>query len=514
MKTIYSFALLASLSLTASAQDSFDALDLGAKDLAGTARYVSMGGALSALGGDVSVMHVNPAGIGLYKRNDFAVGVSLVSVDQSVLYQNKSKLNFDYIGAVFSYDNDGDEPMFINFGIGVKNNRNFFNNIGTTVGGFDKYPLSQTYQIANYANDAQYLDDWSGFLADMAALNTTGKDAHPGILDSEENAAKDAEGNPTTKWNGIPAQAAEYYRSVHGSNTVWDLNVSLNLSDRWFIGAGLGFSWLNMTRESAYSEVSVDGYQYMFENMYETTGYGFDVKLGAIVRPFEDSPFRIGVNWKSPTSYRLTDRNSSTLFYDMTNIENNKGTYSKYSSDYEYDYSDPWSLGVSLGYTIGKNFAIGAEYEYQDFSNAKYTSLYSDDEQYFRDMNKGIMAIGKSQHTYKIGAEFKPVDNVSLRLGYNYITSPYELTAVKGLGYDSPHTETDWVNWKDIQRICAGLGFRFNKCYLDVAYQYQMQKGDFYAFNIINDNGEEIYFPPTEIKANRSRLHMTFGVKF
>ena len=88
MKTIYSFALLASLSLTASAQDPFDALDLGAKDLAGTARYVSMGGALSALGGDVSVMHVNPAGIGLYKRNDFAVGVSLVSVDQSVLYQN------------------------------------------------------------------------------------------------------------------------------------------------------------------------------------------------------------------------------------------------------------------------------------------------------------------------------------------------------------------------------------------------------------------------------------------
>lgn len=511
MKTIYSFALLASLSLTASAQDPFDALDLGAKDLAGTARYVSMGGALSALGGDVSVMHVNPAGIGLYKRNDFAVGVSLVSVDQSVLYQNKSKLNFDYIGAVFSYDNDGDEPMFFNFGIGVKNNRNFFNNIGTDVGGFDKYPFSQTMQIADYANTAQEFNEW-GMLAELAAENTSEDNPHPGIL-GKKDVVRD--GQPTTEWNGIPAKSAEYFRAVHGSNTVWDLNVSLNLSDRWFIGAGLGFSWLNMTRESAYSEVSVDGYQYMFENIYETTGYGFDVKLGAIVRPFEDSPFRIGVNWKSPTSYRLTDRNSSTLFYDMTLLYSSlQESYSLPSSDREYDYSDPWSLGVSLGYTIGKNFAIGAEYEYQDFSNAKYTSLYSDDDQYFRNMNKGIMAIGKSQHTYKIGAEFKPVDNVSLRLGYNYITSPYELTAEKNLGYASPHTETDWVNWKDIQRICAGFGFRFNKCYLDVAYQYQMQKGDFYAFNdYVSDNGG-IYFPATEIKANRSRLHMTFGVKF
>ncbi len=513
MKTIYSFALLASLSLTASAQDSFDALDLGAKDLAGTARYVSMGGALSALGGDVSVMHVNPAGVGLYKRNDFAVGASLMSVDQSVLYQNKTKVNFDYIGAVFSYDNDGDEPMYINFGIGIKNNRNFFNNIGTDVGGLDKYPFSQTMQIADYANEAQKSNIWDGFLADMAAENTTGKNTHPGILGRKDGV--DADGKSTTLWNGVPAKSAEYFRSVHGSNTVWDLNVSLNLSDRWFIGAGLGFSWLNMTRESAYSEVSTDGYQYMFENMYETSGYGFDVKVGAIVRPFEDSPFRIGVNWKSPTSYRLTDRNSSTLFYDMTKIYSDRQeTCSRYSSDYEYDYSDPWSLGVSLGYTIGKNFAIGAEYEYQDFSNAKYTSLYSNDDQYFRNMNKGIMAIGKSQHTYKIGAEFKPVDNVSLRFGYNYVTSPYDLTAEKNLDFDSPQTETDWINWKDIQRICAGIGFRFDKCYLDVAYQYQMQKGDFYAFNdYVSDNGG-IYFPATEIKANRSRLHMTFGVKF
>lgn len=52
------------------AQTIYDGAKLTGKDLNGTARFVGMGGAMGALGGDISTMGTNPAGIGLYRSND------------------------------------------------------------------------------------------------------------------------------------------------------------------------------------------------------------------------------------------------------------------------------------------------------------------------------------------------------------------------------------------------------------------------------------------------------------
>lgn len=35
-------------------------------------------------------------------------------------------------------------------------------------------------------------------------------------------------------------------------------------------------------------------------------------------------------------------------------------------------YRSPWTYNVSLGYTIGTSLALGAEYEYQDYSTMKF----------------------------------------------------------------------------------------------------------------------------------------------
>ena len=54
----------------AAAQTIYDAATIAQKDLNGTARFVGMGGAMGALGGDISTMGTNPAGIGIYRSND------------------------------------------------------------------------------------------------------------------------------------------------------------------------------------------------------------------------------------------------------------------------------------------------------------------------------------------------------------------------------------------------------------------------------------------------------------
>ena len=47
----------------------YDANRWMGSDLNGTARFVGMGGAMGALGGDITTMGTNPAGIGIYRSN-------------------------------------------------------------------------------------------------------------------------------------------------------------------------------------------------------------------------------------------------------------------------------------------------------------------------------------------------------------------------------------------------------------------------------------------------------------
>ena len=51
------------------AQGEMDAYRFSQTELNGTARSMSMGGAFGALGGDMSVMSHNPAGLGVYRSS-------------------------------------------------------------------------------------------------------------------------------------------------------------------------------------------------------------------------------------------------------------------------------------------------------------------------------------------------------------------------------------------------------------------------------------------------------------
>ena len=52
---------------------------LGERTILGTARYIGMGGAMSAIGGDPSAVHDNPAGLGLYRRTEV-----MLTLDESM----------------------------------------------------------------------------------------------------------------------------------------------------------------------------------------------------------------------------------------------------------------------------------------------------------------------------------------------------------------------------------------------------------------------------------------------
>ena len=60
MKKIFIAAMAVALGVPAAAQDTYESARLLGSDLNGTARYVGMGGAMEALGADISTMRCKP----------------------------------------------------------------------------------------------------------------------------------------------------------------------------------------------------------------------------------------------------------------------------------------------------------------------------------------------------------------------------------------------------------------------------------------------------------------------
>ena len=437
MKKILFALFSVTIAVTLNAQDQYSASEFATSDLNGTSRYVGLGGALDALGGDISVMGSNPAGTAIYKKTDMS-----------------------FTAGAFFTGEDGQ--------LGHDGN------------------LSQTNQIANLMNESYQYNSY-GML--------TGVAYDAGLLYD----VKDEQNNHKT-YRGVGAQTANFRRATYGSTSQFDLNLSFNISNQFFWGMSVGVYDVNYNRETLYSELGVDNIGYDIRNWYETNGNGFDIKMGLIWRPIKESPFRVGLSVHTPTWYRLEDTNG-------TDISINNSTIWDSADPYEYDYRTPWKFGFSLGHTVGNFLALGAQYEVSDLSSCHYSSVDWDNDDYFRLMNDKISNQLKAQHTLRFGMEIKPATNFALRFGYNYVSSPIKETAWKESFCDGYNGETDYINWGGTNRITCGLGYRFNGGYFDISYQYQTQKGDFYAFC-------DESLQPTQIKNNRNQLMATIGFRF
>lgn len=481
---LYTAALLA-LATAMQAQDSYQAAELTHSDLNGTARYVGMGGALSALGGDISTMATNPAGTALLSRSDISFSFGGVIADEGAMGHDRSRLSVDNGGAVFSFNLADEGLKRVNFGVNYVKHRNFLSNVKTPVKLHPSVPMSQTFQIAGLANLAYDNNDW-GLLPDLCAPS----DDHDGIL------YEDAEG-----YYGEAAQSAYYSRATYGSTSQVDINMSFNSNDRLFFGLSVGIYDLKSTREAFYQEVGNDGNMYDISSWYNSNGTGVDIKLGMICRPIENSPFRFGLSFHTPIWYNMEDCNGASVYFNDYRLA--EDSYDPYA----YKFRTPWTFNFSLGHTVGTKLALGAEYEIKDYRSAKYSGTDWDASSYFQKVNEATSDIFKIQHIFRLGAEYKIIPEFSIRLGYNYLSSPYYSDSYRTLSYSGPYTETDYTNWGGINRLTFGLGYRYRGGYVDFAYQYQAQKGDFYAF-------DDEYLVPTSISNNRSQLLFTLGFRF
>ena len=545
MKKILSLMTVAMLGTAVSAQETYDNAQLATKDLNGTARYVGMGGAMEALGADISTIGTNPAGIGMFRRSMVAGSFGFNSQQDAKSFGNANKTNMSFDQAGFVYSMRSGRHSMVNFGFNYTKSKNF-DQILTAAGRLNNASQNKLSAMKN-VNGVYTLQDKNNGLVSNSGAYSQADYLYSNVLfnhydannpNDPNNATLTDKGVIVNQATGLPvyynATGYDFGRSTTGYIGQYDFNVSGNSNDRFYWGFTVGIYDVHYNSSSLYSENLVDGDKAIgdvaMNDERKITGTGFDVKAGLIFRPAEESPFRIGLYVHTPTWYDLTTRNY-TVLNNNTNEAYGSTERGKSSESYDFKFYTPWRFGVSLGHTVGNYLALGATYEYADYTTndirvndggeVDYCGNYYETSSRDEAMKQNIKNSLKGVHTVKLGMEFKPEKNFAVRLGYNYQSAMYNKNGFKDGSLESYGTyyasTTDYTNWKDTHRFTAGVGYNYGKFSFDLAYQYSQTNGDFYPFMSYVDNSEPKFdnvCDAVKVSNKRNQLLFTVGYKF
>lgn len=532
MKTKYILLGIMLTSMSVNAQTQYDAFRFSESELNGTARFVGMGGAMGALGADISVIGTNPAGIALFRGHDVSTSFSFNSTHVKSdftgvsMNEKKNNMSFDQIGFVYS-TKIGNKTNLRYFNIGFNYHKsNNLNKVFSSGGFLDG--MSQTWQMANMMQGIE--------ITEMDKIYNYGTEYDDGNLPNPyyntdypylgvmgvrtELIGVDSDGNPIG-WYGDK----NYYHSIEeGGVQQYDFNMSFNVQDKMYFGVTLGVYDIDYRRTTFYSEDIFDNYggadhlgYYEINNIHRTSGVGMDLKLGAIFRPIEDSGFRFGFAVHTPTWYNLTDIYDSQIKSELSymyagdkeplplvtkgdRVSDNVGG----ETIQDYRLTTPWKFNVNMGTVFGGMMAVGAEYEFAAYNHCKlhYYDGYEmiEQNQYINEDMKGV-------HTLRLGMETRITSAFSVRAGYNFSSQAFKKTAYKALNYNDMRTDVEYNNKFSQNTVTVGLGYAGRIFYADLAYKYNIYKSDFYPFRDSN-------LMPARLTNERHQALLTLGVHF
>lgn len=550
MKTIsriFQILMLTAIPATAAAQSSIDALTLSDTELRGTSRFMSMAGAFTALGGDLSTLTQNPAGIGVYRGSDVAL-----TIDLSFLSNKSSNIpggatmnntHFDantigYVGTM----NFGSNSVMSTFSWGVSYNRlksftrnyrgsgiplqtSMSNYIALMSDGIDPENMISKSGYDPY-QDSQI--NWMNILAFNGAITTptivtdnAGKvtDIYYDGLFQYDVPAQD--GNPaipaTTGTAGFKVRERGYadeYNIAFGGNLAnvvqWGLDLGItDLTHEQWTSYDEALQGANIRAGNEYYDVIEEGdCDWQIDNWKKTTGTGFNLKFGLILKPVQE--LRIGVAVHTPTWYSMTTSYNANLTYGGSNrVQRDRGTN---TAVYDWNLRTPWKLMFGLAGVIGGRGIISADYEYSAYDKMHTSDSYGD----FDDYNDDIATYFRATNTLRLGAEFRVTPQFSLRLGYSYVSSNVKNDAAdNNLEIYTSGTNLGYTFNQSSNYVTAGLGYRTGGFYVDLAYVNRQRTSTYHCFTPFQDyDGLWTLAPQAKIKENANQLALTVGYKF
>lgn len=504
-------SIIVALPMFAIAQTAVDAYSVSQTDLKGSARYMSMAGAYSALGGDLSSINHNPGGIGVYRSSDVGLTLNLdiqsseASTNGLSSKVNQTKFNVNNFGYVGAFRLDSETLPYLNFGFSynrpVSYNRRYSGRMDYIKQSLSNYIADvtnsggyTTYDLAYFDDSDPYLDSHAPWLSIMAynsyIINPQSKDSY-------------GDGNNFTGlMNGATQGFCEYEVIEKGGVDEFSINLGGNVLDMLYWGLGLGVSSMDLSKYTYYGEalndatvVNNDNGQldkngaasFGLENWLNTSGNGLNFKFGVIVKPIQE--LRLGLSIHTPTYWNMVDQIYSTMSYETISNTGFKKTgleeaNAGYADEVSYKIKSPWKFNVSAATVLGSKLILSGEYEmvaYKDM-NIQYEydyDMYQEDPQ----VSASIKDYYKNMNIFRIGAEYRLMPSVSLRLGYAYQSSPVNEDALRDkIDIITSGTMPAYVFDKSTQYITGGVGYRNKGFYTDLAYVHKKKASEYKAF--------------------------------
>ena len=469
-KSLLSAFVILALSCAAGAQNIYDAINLSENHYYGTARSMALGNAVTALGGDLGSVGINPAGsaVALYSQFVITPGISISSTGMSYSPsgdsafgasqgQSKTRFGLPNIGVSINIDTDYSSWLkSMSFGLTVNQTNSYLGAAGASginpltsrfgemaasasVLGY-KPSLAGSYNTY-YSNDTDIYGNYYAWDILTAYQGCGISDYDSGgdtfYVGNTESIAEDAEGFLYTY---VPGDLAQTFSTVtRGYKSDICLNWAFNVSDRFYFGFNLGLPTMDYRRDETFTEAAVNPEKFpvtfvidggevdtnfksaTYSYAYAAKVRGLYAKFGFIYLPTRN--LRIGAAIQTPTGYKVTE----TWEYGVATrfgLSSQDGSAYSPVGQSTYTLRSPYEVNVGLALTIGAAALLSADYEMMDYSIMRYRDTGGSTSGAYTAVNEINSKFGGVSHSLRVGAEVRLTPAFSLRAGYNFRTSP------------------------------------------------------------------------------------------
>ncbi len=506
--TLLGLAMVASTGITYAQFSTYaqDALRFSQTNFGSSARFKGLGNAQTSLGGDISSIGGNPAGLGMFTRSEFSFTPEFNSVSSNANYfgqgtkSSKDKLNLNQAGVVWynpvirpkGADLNQGVISFV-WGIGYNRNNDFTGNY--SFGGKNPNNSFGDFAAENATNFGQTHSQFTnGSLRKMAydnfLINETG---NTGTFTSA-----------TSSKNNLQS----YNQVRYGSTSEFNFAGAMNISNQFYLGASIGFVNVRYGYDSQFTESGTitstpqqlptdpkvgDAYTLSYRQSQSVRGNGVNGRLGLIYKPINE--VRIGVTYQTPTWMHMEDVTSEVLDTRYTSANT---SYTNVQNNYVFQYNlrNPSKTSLGASVILGGSALLTADVDYVNYAGIKLSNAadyYAPEE--INNNNMDVKDFYTHAFNYRVGAEYKIDPSFTIRAGYGINGTPYK---------------DDKDNLSQTKYFSGGLGYKINQYYIDLAYQRVQTNQTFSPYTFNNQSLD----PVATAKVDRNNVFLTFGVRF
>ncbi len=449
------------------------------RDLSGSARYVGMGGAMTAVGGDASAVTDNPAGLGVYRRQELAVtGDYMWDYTRPVGEQTSQKAprgSLPEMSLVWSFKHTNREQgvLYNNLMVSAHRLKTFNRSISVQGAGTG---LLETICKKTNGLEASAFDN-----GDIDQLWNNTELGWLSILGYENYLINPVDGDER-KWE--PAtRFTEATLNIKESGYVeqYTLAWAMNISNQWYVGLGLNIPTMHYQKVTTLTESNNRQNTTLTSELY-ANGTGVSGSIGLLYRPCQW--VRIGAAFQTPTLMDISLQSAGTMTAEMDSITS---------------WDTPESASGYMRWTLPMRSSVGVAVQVKQYA---LLSLQWDYAHQFGKLEKtGVMDV----HSLRAGAEAAVWKGLYFNAGYVY-ESTFREGLVAELGYNSVRTDTDYRLTPSSQNATFGVGYRGNWFLFNLAYQYGWQR--------IRQYATEMQTEPFDIATRTHRVVCTVAWRF